>query len=247
MIGTENHVIIDYMIEQNASDGFCFKHMMEDITNLYWKLPKRVVGDSAFGNEENYDYCEKKDIEAYLKYGTFHKEKTKRFREDIFRKENLTYDKVHDKYICPAGKGLYLEDEKEYLTKSGYRKLIKTYRCYECEKCPYKKICCKGKDGRIVTQSEKLENYKEKAKKLLNSPEGIRLRKRRGFEVETPFGDFKQNRKLRRFLLRGLKKVEIETGLHVIAYNLKKIAKLISEESEAKNRLIPYLKEKLAA
>ena len=188
-----------------------------------------------------------KGIEAYLKYGTFHKEKKKKFKENIFRKENLTYDKRNDKYIFPAGKELYLESEKEILTATGYRQLIKTYKCYECNECPYKHMCCKGKSGRIVTRSEKLESYKEKARKLLTSPEGKILWKRRGFEVETPFGDFKHNRKFRRFLLRGLKKVEIEACLHVVAYNIKKLAQLISEEKEAKKILIPQLKRELAA
>ena len=50
------------------------------------------------------------------------------------------------------------------------------------------------------------------------------MRKRRGVEVETAFGDMKHNDGWRRFLLRGLPKTTIEAGLHGMAHNLKKIA-----------------------
>ena len=50
------------------------------------------------------------------------------------------------------------------------------------------------------------------------------LRKRRGYEVETFFGDLRQNGKFNRFSLRGLKKVEHELGLLAMAYNLRKLA-----------------------
>jgi hypothetical protein len=43
-------------------------------------------------------------------------------------------------------------------------------------------------------------------------------------EVEPVFGMIKSNRKYRRFLLRGMEKVEIEAGLFALAHNLKKMA-----------------------
>jgi hypothetical protein len=43
-------------------------------------------------------------------------------------------------------------------------------------------------------------------------------------EVEPVFGMIKSNRKYRRFLLRGMEKVEIEAGLLALAHNLKKMA-----------------------
>ncbi len=46
--------------------------------------------------------------------------------------------------------------------------------------------------------------------------------KRRGIEVESVFGQIKENRRFRRFLLRGLDKVKTEWGLLSIAHNLLK-------------------------
>jgi hypothetical protein len=43
-------------------------------------------------------------------------------------------------------------------------------------------------------------------------------------DVEGVFGNIKHNHNFRRFLLRGMKKVEIEAGLLALAHNLAKMA-----------------------
>ncbi len=47
--------------------------------------------------------------------------------------------------------------------------------------------------------------------------------KQRSFDVETVFGDMKENGKFRRFRLRGKEKVSIEIGLWSIGHNIKKL------------------------
>ena len=50
--------------------------------------------------------------------------------------------------------------------------------------------------------------------------------KRRGIEVESVWGHIKEDRQFRRFLLRGLAKVQTEWGLLSVAHNLLKQATL---------------------
>jgi IS5 family transposase len=59
----------------------------------------------------------------------------------------------------------------------------------------------------------------------LLSEKGFELRRRRGFEIETPFADIKHNQGYRRIRLRGLPKVTAELALVFIGYNLRKAAK----------------------
>jgi hypothetical protein len=56
----------------------------------------------------------------------------------------------------------------------------------------------------------------------LNSEEGIKKRKKRCHDVESVFGNIKQNHRFRRFMLKGKQKVEIEWALLAIAQNLRK-------------------------
>jgi hypothetical protein len=76
----------------------------------------------------------------------------------------------------------------------------------------------------------------------LNSALGIELRKRRGPEIETFFGDLRRNNKFNRFYLRGLDKVTHELGLLAIGYNLRKIAAKMLTEAMSK---IIFIYEKL--
>jgi len=62
----------------------------------------------------------------------------------------------------------------------------------------------------------------------LESDIGIRYRKKRPTEAEPVFGNIKQNKKFKRFLLRGIEKVKIEFGIVAIAHNLKKFSLAIA-------------------
>ena len=72
--------------------------------------------------------------------------------------------------------------------------------------------------------STKMRDYRKKATERLESDKGIELRKQRSCDVETVFGNIKQNKHFRRFSLRGKAKVELEFGLVALAHNLRKIA-----------------------
>ena len=95
-----------------------------------------------------------------------------------------------------------------------------------CKNCPLKFKCLGLKNKsqtRNLEVSWKGEALRLQAKNNLNSKKGKELRSKRANEVETIFGDQKLNRTKRRFVLRGLKKVNIEAGLSYIAHNLRKI------------------------
>jgi hypothetical protein len=50
------------------------------------------------------------------------------------------------------------------------------------------------------------------------------LRSKRGVDVESVFGQIKNNNQFRRFYTRGLKNVNTEWGIMSIAHNIKKMA-----------------------
>ncbi|KMY63952.1 hypothetical protein AA904_01895, partial [Geobacillus stearothermophilus] len=58
----------------------------------------------------------------------------------------------------------------------------------------------------------------------LESEEGQARYRQRQTDIESVFGQIKQNRGFRRFVLRGLQKVSIEWGLVCAAHNLLKKA-----------------------
>jgi hypothetical protein len=52
----------------------------------------------------------------------------------------------------------------------------------------------------------------------------VNKRKKRVVDTEPVFANIKQNKHFRRFMLRGMQKVEIEWGLIALAHNLRKRA-----------------------
>lgn len=74
-----------------------------------------------------------------------------------------------------------------------------------------------------IEKSEYLRS-KQQAREKLRSEEGYALSVRRMVEPESVFGQMKNNRGFRRFLLRGLSKVSLEVGWLSLAPNLLKWA-----------------------
>jgi hypothetical protein len=75
-----------------------------------------------------------------------------------------------------------------------------------------------------VAINHRLRKLKEQANLRLKTEQGIKYRKTRPADIEPVFANIKHNKNFKRFMLRGIKKVEIETGLLVIAHNLAKLA-----------------------
>lgn len=125
----------------------------------------------------------------------------------------------------------YHRTPKELVADAGYGS-EENYNLLKSKKIkPYVKYNYFRKDQKLgqITSSEsnpKLTKIREKVYKLLNTVKGIKLRKQRCYDVEPVFAEIKHNKNFKRFMLRGVEKVEIEVGLLAIAHNLKKMAKL---------------------
>ncbi|MBI2557684.1 transposase [Candidatus Woesearchaeota archaeon] len=98
----------------------------------------------------------------------------------------------------------------------------------------YVALCTKSK-ARTLELSWKGELLKQQARENLESEKGKDLRKRRGNEIESVFGDGKLNKSKDRYLLRGLSKVNIEAGLYYISHNLRKIQTFINQKMQTPN------------
>jgi hypothetical protein len=79
-----------------------------------------------------------------------------------------------------------------------------------------------------IQVSLRLNQFKETARRNLNSEQGKSLRAQRAIEDESVFGRIKHNWSFRRFMLRGLEKVKVEWGLLSIAHNMAKLAAIRS-------------------
>ncbi len=222
---SENGFIVGGSVSQNANDGSSFIPLLEEMEHAELPQPEEVVADAGYGFEEVYEYLEDRHIDAYVQYPSSHAEKSgeSKYR---FHYSRFVYNEGDDVFICPLGQKLNFVEEREARNKSGYVVRQRVYQCFACNGCFYKSRCTKCSEGRTLTVNMNLRRHQQKARSNLEGTYGEGLRKRRGHEIETVFGEWKHNLKFQRFQLRGLEKVRTELFLHSLAYNMRKIMKV---------------------
>lgn len=229
LIGTQRQFIVNYNFhQQKASESDGFPAHLQHMHSLLGRYPALVMGDSAYGSEENYALLAGKGVGNYLKYNTFHLEQTKKYRTHPYRKENFLYDAATDTYTCPQGQSMELKQLRPVITQNGYRTSVRVYQSRDCGGCPVAGLCKRGEGPRTIQVNPTVDAYRAQARANLNSEQGLALRKQRGIDVEPPFGDIKFNQGYTRCRLRGQAKVNVEIGLLSIAHNTKKIARWIN-------------------
>lgn len=226
IIGSDNQYITGVSVHQNSNDGTCFKeHMKQVLPTLPGKVTK-VVADAIFGTEENYEFLEKEKIESLLKYPSYDKEQTKQFKEDLFHKDNMIYDAVNDSFQCPNKKQLIYTGDSTVTNKNSFVSTLRNYECQDCSGCPLAEQCGSNRkegNNRTIQVNRNLEKHKQKTREKLQTDTGKKLMKNRSHDVETCFGDIKQNMLFRRAHLRGLEKVKAECTVIAMAHNLRKM------------------------
>jgi transposase len=225
LAGSEDQFIVNCSVHQSTNDATCFSEHIAQLEKHSKTLPGAITADSIFGTEQNYELLESKSINSYMKFPTFYSENKRKYQNNPFVKENFKYDVVTDCYTCPNNRRLTLRGNSEVYKATGYKSTLKIYECESCRQCPWHTQCCTSETqgNRTIKVNEKLENYKQQARQNLNSEKGIILRKQRGVDIESCFGDIKHNMNFRRFHVRGLEKVKTEWTIVAMAHNLKKI------------------------
>lgn len=222
-ISTNNQFIASYSLHQNPTDTkTLIPHLQEHIGN-YGQKPNNVTADAGYGSEQNYQWLEKKRITAYVKHNQFDRDQSHKKRDNKpYAADKFIYNPVTNRYNCPAGKGMKKIGERIKHNHSGYPQTLTRYRSKNCAGCPLREECNPDHEQRIIEVNLNWNRLKQKAEKRLKTKRGLQKRKKRCFDTEPVFGNIKHNHHFKRFMLRGIEKVTIETGLLALAHNLRK-------------------------
>ena len=153
-------------------------------------------------------------------------------KEDLFSKDQFTYDEENDVYICPEGQILsysYYSKKKEHYV---YRMEVPNI----CSKCIHCGVCTKSKRGRTINRL-KNEAYQEKLAELYKSDYGQEIYKKRKSKVELQFGHIKRNLKGGSFLVRSLKSVQGEMAIYASCFNISRMITLLGGTERMVQRL----------
>ena len=143
-----------------------------------------------------------------LKPANYEISKTRKYKNDIGKIENMEYDVKKDIYTCRNGKNLRVDHIRHSKSKTGYVSEKTIYKCEDCNGCPYKSECIKGNNCKTPLEERTktlqvaktfLKHRKEDLDRIL-SEEGILFRTNRSIQAEGSFGDLKQDMQFRRYL-----------------------------------------------
>lgn len=225
---TSNQYIVNYTIAQNASDSPTLIPHLDKMEQRFEGIERpglmSLGADAGYGSEENYADLEKRGILAYVKYPLWYQEHTGELAKKKFRRENWPFDEKENTYTCPNNRKLYFVGNAIDKSDRGYERKVLVYQCENCDNCPFATECKHSEDkARTVRHSPQTERYKDQARALLASEQGLQVRSNRSVEVEPAFGDIKFNMKHDRLVLREIPKVNVELGLLSIGHNLRKV------------------------
>jgi transposase len=139
-----------------------------------------------------------------------------------FGKDDFIYDASTNEYRCPAGQSLIWRF-------SHVEKGLKFHRYWSshCKSCTLKQQCTPSSERR-VSRWEHESVLEAMQSRLDQAPEMMRIRRQ---TVEHPFGTLKSWMGATHFLTRTLGRVSTEMSLHVLAYNLKRVLRLLGSDA----------------
>ena len=100
--------------------------------NLKFKY-KNITADAGYESEENYLFLEANNQIAFIKPANYEISKTRKYKNDIGKIENMEYDKISDFYTCKNNRKLTVSHIRHNKTKTGHavQKIPKQRDC-EC-------------------------------------------------------------------------------------------------------------------
>jgi transposase len=213
-VDTEHHLIVMHEVTNVGTDRSQLAHVAKETKVMLELENLDVVADRGYFNSEEILACEKAGITVTLPKPMTSNSKA----EGRFGKQDFRYVAEEDIYICPAGERLAYH----YTTEENGL-VLRRYWTNACQSCAIKPTCTTAKERRI-TRWEHEHILEAVQRRLDEHPEKMRQRRE---TVEHPFGTIKSWMGSTHFQMKTLKHVGTEMALHVLAYNMKRVMKIL--------------------
>lgn len=199
----------------------------------------KVIADSAYYTRNNVEYLEKQKVDGYVadkgyrsrdpRFLTASRHRPERTSQKRFTVDEFDYDLKKKSCRCPAGKSMWLRCERARIGNYWFMQ-FQAHKA-DCEGCPKRSRCLRTetqKTPRLVNiQLDKTKENKasalERMKQKIDSDYGRYIYSFRLGIVEPVFGHLTDAIGIKRFSLRGEKKVNGQWQLLTLIHNLAKI------------------------
>ena len=219
---TERIITSATMTSGERNDGQEMQGLIEKTEATGLEI-EAVIGDGAYSSKEDLEYCERKGIKVASKIN-------KMILEGHGKKEEYTYNKDADMYVCKAGH-MAIRKAKDVCGKQN-RDVIRYYFDVEkCKVCPLREGCYKeGSKKKSITVTIKKEIH-NKQKEYMETEEFKELYKER-YKIEAKNNEIKNIGDMKTAIGCGKLGITIQGASTLFLTNIKRIRKLREEKLE---------------
>jgi transposase len=213
-VDTKHHLIVAHEVTNVGNDRGQLSKMASAAKEAMDKRRLQVLADRGYFNSPEIKACTEAGITPLVPKPMTSNAKA----EGRFSKADFVYIDKDNVYRCPAGQRAIYR-----MTTVEHGLTLHRYWPSACPRCPLKARCTPS-DYRRITRWEHEAILETMQRRLDRQPQAMTLRRR---TIEHVFGTLKHWMGSTHFLMRGLKHVGTEMSLHVLAYNLKRVIKLL--------------------
>jgi len=213
-VDAEHHLIVDHEVTNVGHDRTQLQPMADRARSAMQTDELAAVADRGYFNGEQIVACETSGIRVHVP-----KPQTSNSQaRGQFGKRDFIYEPDSDSYRCPAGQTLIWR-----FTTIEKGQTLHCYWSSACQACALKTRCTSSAQRRVKRWAHEsvLETMQQR---LDRDPNLMRIRRQ---TVEHPFGTLKYWMGSTHFLMRTLAHVRTEMSLHVLAYNLKRVMRIV--------------------
>ena len=218
VVDDKHHLIVDFEVTNCASDSGQLHVMSQKAKDILEVETITNLADSGYYSGKEIIACEGNGVTCLVAKPKPGGPK----KAEGFNHGDFIYDREKDIYICPVGNRMeYMRNKKhvsgrEHRLYANYTACVKCHRKPECTTYRYREILRLQCQDVLDIVDERTRNNKA-------------LYHRRQEIVEHPFGTIKAAWGYGQFLCRTKAKVTAETALAYLAYNMRRIFNIFTE------------------
>ena len=230
VVAPTSYLIMSYCCEASVTDVGTLAPMIDKTQQATRGGLKTMMADAAYCSIVDLQECLQRNVEllAPVQSNSFTKAKKADTPNKQISRDEFEWDEELQCYRCPAGNVLSYHGRERKQRHSGHELWENRYRCDPtlCNACPLVSECLRpGSSCRMIKRLEGQELLDAQREKMETSEVQARY-KLRGQTVELAYADSKGNRRLTKFHGRGIDRARAETGIMVLAQNLRRLDRL---------------------
>ena len=213
-VDTKHHLIVAHEVTTAGHDRTQLANMGKQAKDALQKEALTVVADKGYYKGEEVVACVENGITPIMPKCLTSGNKA----NGLFDKRHFVYDPKSNTYQCPAGDVLI---ERFRSLEKG--KHLIAYWSSNCKQCALKSSCTTSNQRR-VKRWENEAVLDQMQVNLESMPDAMKIRR---CTIEHTFGTLKHWMGASHFLMKTKSHVSTEMSLHILAYNMKRVMKIM--------------------